>query len=126
MKIPIFNSLYSNEFKKIISNKIDIKKLNSLNFKKVNLRKYPLVSLLSLLPKKNSLYETDIVAANDTLVECFLKNKIKFTDIQKYLFKMIMQKEFLKYKKKSPKNIKDIINLNNYIRSKIQKKVYKI
>ena len=60
------------------------------------------------------------------LVECFLKNKIKFTDIQKYLFKLIMQKEFLKYKKNSPKNIKDIINLNNYIRSKIQKKVYKI
>ena len=85
-----------------------------------------MVRLLSLLPIKNSLYETVIVAANDTLVECFLKNKIKFTDIQKYLFKLIMQKEFLKYKKNSPKNIKDIINLNNYIRSKIQKKVYKI
>ena len=126
MQIPIFNTLYSNDFKKIISNKIDIKKLNSLNFKKVNLRKYPMVSLLSLLPKKNSLYETVIVAANDMLVECFLKSKIKFTDIQKYLFKLIMQKEFLKYKKNSPKNIKDIINLNNYIRSKIQKKVYKI
>ena len=126
MQIPIFNTLYSNDFKKIISNKIDIKKLNSLNFKKVNLRKYPMVRLLSLLPKKNSLYETVIVAANDMLVECFLKNKIKFTDIQKYLFKLIMQKEFLKYKKNSPKNIKDIINLNNYIRSKIQKKVYKI
>ena len=126
MQIPIFNTLYSNDFKKIISNKIDIKKLNSLNFKKVNLRKYPMVRLLSLLPKKNSLYETVIVAANDMLVECFLKNNIKFTDIQKYLFKLIMQKEFLKYKKNSPKNIKDIINLNNYIRSKIQKKVYKI
>ena len=126
MKIPIFNTLYSNEFKKIISNKIDIIKLNSLNFQKVNLKRYPMARLLSLLPIKNSLYETVIVAANDTLVECFLKNKIKFTDIQKYLFKMIMQKEFLKYKKKSPKNIKDIINLNNYIRSKIQKKVYKI
>ena len=126
MQIPIFNTLYSNDFKKIISNKIDIKKLNSLNFKKVNLKRYPMARLLSLLPIKNSLYETVIVAANDTLVECFLKNKIKFTDIQKYLFKMIMQKEFLKYKKKLPKNIKDIINLNNYIRSKIQKKVYKI
>ena len=126
MKIPIFNTLYNDEFKKIISNKIDIIKLNSLNFKKVNLKRYPMVRLLSLLPKKNSLYETVIVAANDMLVECFLKNKIKFTDIQKYLFKLIIQKEFLKYKKKSPKNIKDIINLNNYIRSKIQKKVYKI
>ena len=103
MKIPIFNTLYSNEFKKIISNKIDIIKLNILNFQKVNLKRYPMASLLSLLPIKNSLYETVIVAANDMLVECFLKNKIKFTDIQKYLFKLIMQKEFLKYKKNHQK-----------------------
>ena len=126
MKIPIFNTLYSNEFRKINSNKIDIKKLNKLNFNKVNPKRYPMIKLLSLLPKRNSLYETVVVAANDMLVECFLKNKIKFTDIQKDLFKLIKHKEFLKYKKNSPKNIKDIINLNNYIRSKIQKKVYKI
>ena len=126
MKIPIFNTLYSNEFRKINSNKIDIKKLNKLNFNKVNPKRYPMIKLLSLLPKRNSLYETVVVAANDMLVECFLKNKIKFTDIQKDLFKLIKHKEFLKYKKNTPKNIKDIINLNNYIRSKIQKKVYKI
>jgi len=126
MKIPIFNTLYSNEFRKINSNKIDIKKLNKLNFNKVNPKRYPMIKLLSLLPKRNSLYETVVVAANDMLVECFLKNKIKFTDIQKDLFKLIKHKEFLKYKKNSPKNIKDIINLNNYIRSKIQKIVYKI
>ena len=126
MKIPIFNTLYNNEFKKINSSKMDLIKLNRLNLKKVNIKRYPMAKLLSLLPKKNSLYETVIVAANDMLVECFLNNKIKFTDIQKYLFIMIKQKEFLKYKNKSPKNIKDIINLNHYIRSKIQKKVYKI
>jgi len=126
MKIPISNTLYYDKNKTIKSNEVDIAKLNNLNFKKISLNRYPMAKLLSLLPKKNSLYETVIVAANDMLVDCFLKNKIKFTDIQKDLFKLIKQKEFLKYKNISPKNIKDIIDLNNYIRSKIQKKVYKI
>ena len=126
MKIPISNTLYYDKNKTIKSNEVDIAKLNNLNFKKISLNRYPMAKLLSQLPKKNSLYETVIVAANDMLVDCFLKKKIKFTDIQKDLFKLIKQKEFLKYKNISPKNIKDIIDLNNYIRSKIQKKVYKI
>ena len=36
-----------------------------------------------------------------------------------------MSKEFLKLKKKIPKNVKDIVELNKYVRSKIEKKVYK-
>ena len=55
----------------------------------------------------------------------FLDKKIKFTDISKDLLKIIMSKEFLKYKKKIPKNIKEIEELNKYVRSKIKKKVYK-
>ena len=45
--------------------------------------------------------------------------KIQFTDIQKYLFKIIKKKEFQKFKKKLPINIKDITNLNDYVRLKI-------
>ena len=41
------------------------------------------------------------------------------------LIKFIKRKEFIKYKNKLPKNIEDIIELNNYVRSKILKKVYK-
>ena len=37
-------------------------------------------------------------------------NKIKFIDIQKKLFLLIKRQEFSKYKKISPKNIKDIID----------------
>jgi len=71
------------------------------------------------LPDNHSLFETVIVAANDKLVELFLNNKIKFTDIQKNLFKIIKKKEFQKLKKKFPVNINDITNLNNYVRLKI-------
>ena len=77
------------------------------------------------LPKKNSLYETVIVSANDTLVNLFLDKKIKFVDLYNHLIKFIKRKEFIKYKNKLPKYIEDIIELNNYVRSKILKKVYK-
>ena len=126
MKIPIFNTLLIDQNKKLKSKKIDIKILNNLSFNDVNLKRYPMVKLLNFLSNKTSLYETVIVSANDTLVELFLKQKITFTDIQKKLFKIIKLKEFLKYKKIYPKKIKDILELNNYVRLNVQKKVYKL
>ena len=35
-----------------------------------------MIKLIDLLPNKSSLFETVIVSANDTLVECFLEKKI--------------------------------------------------
>ncbi len=118
MRIPIFNTLYLKDDKKLKSNKIDINSLNNLNFKNIELKRFPMVKLLNLLPSKQSLFETVIVSANDTLVELFLNNKIKFTDIQKKLFKIINKKKFLKFKNKHPKKIQDIVELNNYVRLK--------
>ena len=66
-----------------------------------------------------------MVSANDTLVELFLKKKIKFNNLNRELFRFIKLKEFSKYKKISPKSVKDIIKLNNYVRLKLLKKVYK-
>ena len=81
-----------------------------------------MVKLLNLLPKKHSLFETVIVSANDTLVELFLADKIKFKDIYKMLMKILTLKEFNKLKKKSPQSIKEILDLDNYVRLKIIKK----
>ena len=118
MKIPIFNTLYDNNSKKLKSKIIDINILNNLNLKKIELKRFPMVKLLNFLPSKQSLFETVVVSANDTLVELFLNNEIKFVDIQKKLFKIINKKKFSKYKKKYPKKIKDIVELNNYVRLK--------
>jgi len=118
MQVPIFNTLYSDDNKKLKSKKIDIDKLNNLDLKKINIKRYPMIRLLNLLPTKHSLFETVIVSANDTLVQLFLENKIKFTDIQKKLFNIINKRQFLNYKNKSPKTIKDIVELNNYVRLK--------
>jgi 1-deoxy-D-xylulose-5-phosphate reductoisomerase len=118
MKIPIFNTLYANNHKKLNSKAIDINSLNNLNFKTIEFKRFPMVKLLNILPQKQSLFETVVVSANDTLVELFLNNKIKFTDIQKKLFRIINKKKFLKFKKKYPKKIHDIVELNNYVRLK--------
>ena len=118
MKVPIFNTLYADMNKKLNSKKIDITTLNNLNFKKINPKRYPITKLLDILPIDQSLFETVIVSANDTLVELFLDNKIKFTDIQKKLFHIVKKKNFLKYKKIYPRKIEDIIELNNYVRLK--------
>ena len=121
MKVPIFNTLFLNDDRKLKTNKININILNNLNLKNVNHNQFPMIKLLNLLPVNHSLFETVIVAANDKLVELFLNNKIKFTDIQKNLFKIIKKKECQKLKKKFPVNINDITNLNNYVRLKIDK-----
>jgi 1-deoxy-D-xylulose-5-phosphate reductoisomerase len=121
MKVPIFNTLFLDTNRQLITKKINTKILNNLDLSNVNLTRYPMVRLLNFLPNKHSLFETVIVASNDKLVELFLNNKIKFIDIQKRLFKIIKKKEFQKFKNISPKKITDITNLNNYVCSKIDK-----
>ena len=125
MKIPIFNSLYSKSDKKMFTNTINFKTLNNLNLSKLNSIRYPMIKLLKILPSKSSLFETVIVAANDTLVDLFLNKKINFINIQKELFKILKLKEFNKFKKISPKKLEDVIKLNDYVRLKVLKKVYK-
>ena len=104
--------------KKLKSKDININSLNNLDLKTIELKRLPMVKLLNFLPPQQSLFETVIVSANDTLVELFLNNKIEFIDIQKKLFKIINKKKFLKFKNKYPKKIQDILKLNNYVRLK--------
>jgi len=120
MKIPIFNTLYQNSNKKLISKKLDITKLNNLNFKNIDKKKFPVINILNQVSKKISLYETVIVSANDLLVQFFLDGKIKFLDISIYLEKIVKLKEFKKFKHILPTNVNQIIKLSKYVRLKTQ------
>jgi 1-deoxy-D-xylulose-5-phosphate reductoisomerase len=119
MQIPIFNTLYENNKKSFNSKNLQIHKLNHLDLKKVDLIKFPYINIIKLLPKKNSLFETALVSANDTLVNLFLSKKIKYMDMQKILLKLIKTIEFKKYKYLRPRNVNEIIDLSNYVRLKI-------
>tara|TARA_B100000963_G_scaffold344684_1_gene347787 strand:- start:4442 stop:5599 length:1158 start_codon:yes stop_codon:yes gene_type:complete len=119
MKIPIFNSLYSS--KKIIdSDNLNFEILNNLDFRNVDYKRFPLVKILETLPNNTSLFETILVSINDKLVELFLNNKIKFTDISKKMNKILNSYNFKKYKKVKPKNIDEIIKMNEKIKNNIK------
>tara|TARA_B110000967_G_C18868709_1_gene554163 strand:+ start:277 stop:1440 length:1164 start_codon:yes stop_codon:yes gene_type:complete len=119
MSIPIFNSLYQEKNDKIKSDCLNIKILNNLKLKQVDLKRYPSIKILNNLQNNDSLFETIIVSANDSLVKKFLKNEIKFTEISKKLIKIINLKEFKKFYKIRPTNIDQIEKLADYVSLKI-------
>ena len=119
MIIPIFNSLYENKkLNNKISSKINLDLLNNLEFQKIPNDKFPIYKIINLLPKTDSLFETILVSANDTLVDLFLSNKILFDKIHINLIKILSLKELQKYKNKKPKNLTEILKLNEYVRLK--------
>ena len=125
MKIPIFNTLYTNTNKTIKTSNLNLDILNNLNLIKIDPRRYPMIKLLNILKDKHTLYDTIVVSTNDVLVELFLQKKIKFTEINIKLLNFIKKKEFLNYRNIYPKNLNDILNLNKYVRLKVLEKVYK-
>ena len=120
MKIPIFNSIYQNVNKSIVSKDLDIKKLNSLNLKNIDINRFPLLKILKYIPDQNTLFETVVVSANDELVNLFLNNKISYFELHKKLLSIINLRRFKAYKKKKPLNISQINTLNNSVRLKIR------
>ena len=119
MIIPIFNSLHQEQNYKMKSYPLNIKILNNLDLKKIDKIRYPLIKIINSLKNEDSLFETIIVSANDSLVNKFLKNEIKFTDISKNLLKFLSRKEFKKFIKIRPKNINQIEKLADYVSLKI-------
>ena len=119
MDIPIFNSLYLDDYKNIKTKKIDFNILNNATFFKVNINKFPSVNILKKLPETSSLYETVLVAANDELVKLFLNKKIKFGDISNNTSKIINKNEFKKLKKILPTKVSEVINVSKLVKCKI-------
>ena len=120
MKIPIFNSLYLFDKKKINSKNLNLNKMNTLNLEKIDSRKFPVVKILKNYPRNNSLFDTVIISCNDMLVNLFLQNKISYNDLCKKLIKFSKLREFQKYKKIKPKNISEIYDLSKYVSLKTQ------
>ena len=54
-----------------------------------------------------------------SLVNLYLNQKIKYTEIQIRLFKFLKKKEILNLKKYKPLNVSEIVKLNKYVRLKI-------
>ena len=87
MTVPISNAIFDSKFD--INNFIKKKnKIKNLEFFEPDERKFP---ALKLIPKLNNYISTPIIinAANEILVDHFLKKKIRFTSILKHLFSLL-------------------------------------
>ena len=116
MVVPIFNSLYIDDFnRKLKCKKINLKIINKLNLSNVSLLRFPMVQFLKMIPNNISLFETVLVSANDCLVNLFLKKEIKYLDINKNLKKILNLREFTKLKSSKPKDVLQIIMLSKYV-----------
>ena len=120
MKIPIHNSIHHFYKMPIKTKSLDLNILNNLNFQEVNYRKFPLMKILKILPKKNSLYETALITINDYFVLKFIKKEINYNDLLNSINYYARSKIFLKFRKKTPKNIKDIHKTKDYVYSKLE------
>ena len=68
--------------------------------------------------KKNTLYDTVIIIANEELVKLFLQNKISLRQIVDNLTKIINLKECKKYFKKKPTSLSKIVKVSELVRLK--------
>ena len=62
-------------------------------------KRFPITKIINKLPERSSLFETILVSINDKLVDLFLNNKIKFTDISKKMNSILGLNELKKFKK---------------------------
>jgi 1-deoxy-D-xylulose-5-phosphate reductoisomerase len=120
MKIPIFNSLYLNQNKKIISKNLDLSLLNDLELSIPSIKQFPLIKILSHLPEFNSLYETALITINDFFVYKFLEKKITYFLLISNIYKFSKLPDFYKFTKIPVKNISDINKTRNYVSSKLR------
>ena len=118
MKIPISNTLYKSRNNILKTSNIKIEDLNNLNFEKVNVKSFPSIKLIKKCFTLGHSTPIIINAANEVLVNLFLKGKIDFIDIVMVINKILKGKEFNKYAKRIPSSIKDIKIADNWARLK--------
>tara|TARA_Y100000590_G_scaffold369277_1_gene430407 strand:- start:1008 stop:2174 length:1167 start_codon:yes stop_codon:yes gene_type:complete len=118
MKIPISNTLYGkkNNFKNI--KKIDLKNLNNLSFQNVDTKKFPSIKLINKCLSSGILTPTIVNAANEVLVNMYLRRKIGFLDIVRVINMILKDKEFEKYATRKTVSINDIKISDNWARLK--------
>ena len=95
---------------------------NNLIFTSVNHKIFPTIKLKKIV---NELPSTPIIvnACNEILVEQFLTKKIAFYDIFKFIMSVLKDKNYKKYAIRRPKNINQILTINNWARKTTLSKI---
>ena len=114
MCIPIYASLNGNINLNNPYNNIDITNINSLRFIKPNKNKFESLKIFDQI-NKNSISEIIVFnTANEFAVNLFIKNKIKFVEITKFI-----KKSLNKFEKFNIYNINDVIQYQSFVYNKL-------
>ena len=88
--------LYPNHKWDKVSHYLDFDEITSLNFMKMDYSRYPLVKLAKQVGSFEGNFGAVLIGANDEAVSLFLQEKIKFVDIESYIFKTLKAARFIK------------------------------
>ena len=123
MIIPLANAIFDG--------KIDINQIHKIKnspevenllFKKINKKIFPAIKLKDRMNRHPSS-PIIINAANEVLVDLFLKKKVGFLDMNKTIMAIFKDSNFKKYAVKKPKNISQIYLIDFWARKLTMKKL---
>ena len=129
MIIPLANAILDKDFE--IDNILSIKNkkkddlfIKSLNFFKVDKKRFP---IFKLKKRVDEHYSTPIIinAANEILVDQFLKKKIPFNSFYHYISKVLNDRNYRKFAVKKPKTIGEILQIDQWARYTVITKINK-
>ena len=126
MIIPLANAIFDGDLNIKDFYNINKQKSNSilenLSFQNVNKKTFPIINIKK---RVNEYPSTSIIinAANEILVDQFLRKKIPFLSISKTIMDILNDRNYKKYAIRRPKNINDIDKIDNWTRKAILKKI---
>lgn len=74
---------------------LDFDKMSELHFKSMDYSRYPLVKLAKQVGSFEGNFGAVLIGANDEAVSLFLKERIKFIEIESYIFKTLKAAKFI-------------------------------
>ena len=127
MLIPLANAIFDNgvNIEDYIKPKTNSKNsifFKNFNFLKVDKKRFPVVKLKN---RMNEHVSTPIIinAANEILVEQYMREKINFDTFYKYLLMVLNDRNYKKYAIKEAKNIEQVFQTDKWSRETLYKKL---
>ena len=128
MVIPLANAIFDNNvdinifYKKKKKNFTDL--INKPIFMKLDQKIFPIIKIKNRITEYSS---TPIIinAANEVLVEHFLKKNIPFLDISKFIMTIMRDRKYKKYAIRIPLNLREIFQIDKWARDKIREIIKK-
>ncbi len=88
--------LYPKHAGDTLSSYLDFSRIPVLSFKEMDYERYPLAKLAKQVGTFEGNFGAVLIGANDEAVSLFLKERIRFCDIETYIFKTLQAARFIK------------------------------